>query len=302
MVQHRGGGGTMEYYNNSVLDALEAVYPEYDWNPSLYQRVAETYWTFEKKRRHFDRLAESRNIITQLDWYSVSVKNLDDSYRKMLKEYKYSIMKGLEHVYPEYTWYFWMFDNCPRGYWKKKENRRKYLMWLAEELQIEDYTQWYSVRKSELLKRGGRGMLLYTSDSFIISIQKTFPEFKWQTWRFEMCPKKYWSTRENLRECLEWFGTKLGLKSLDDWYSINFKMFIQIGGHKLLRWGTLNQLLHICYPERKWDKKGLDGHWTLSKEQAVLFRAIEESLMPYFPSIKRKTLYNTTDGVVVLDI
>lgn len=45
-----------------------------------------------------------------------------------------------------------MFEQSERGYWNSLQNSRKFLDWLAEQLNITTPHQWYSVSSSDALK------------------------------------------------------------------------------------------------------------------------------------------------------
>ena len=56
-----------------------------------------------------------------------------------------SLYKLLKHVYFEYEWLPWKFEACPRNYWDKVENQRKFMDWAGKELKIKEMSDWYKI-------------------------------------------------------------------------------------------------------------------------------------------------------------
>ena len=54
----------------------------------------------------------------------------------MLGKYNGSFAKLLETVYPDYEWLPWKFEMAPRHFWENTANQKKYLDWLAKELNV----------------------------------------------------------------------------------------------------------------------------------------------------------------------
>ena len=53
-----------------------------------------------------------------------------------------------------------------------------------------------------------------------------YPEYDWLPWLFDVTPKNYWENKDNLLKFINWAGDKLEIKELNDWYKINFNVFI----------------------------------------------------------------------------
>ena len=107
-------------------------------------------------------LSEQLNIKTMEDWYNVSLevkikklkKNLKIEHKDILRNYGNTLIKRNEnsHIklitsfYPNYHWLPWKFKHLPKGFWQDKQNhQRKYLDYLAKELNINDINDWYKV-------------------------------------------------------------------------------------------------------------------------------------------------------------
>jgi hypothetical protein len=48
-------------------------------------------------------------------------------------------------VFPEYNLLPWKFAVCPSNFWNKTENQRKFMSWAAEQLNIKEPSDWYSI-------------------------------------------------------------------------------------------------------------------------------------------------------------
>jgi spermidine synthase len=110
-----------------------------------------------------DKIAEKLGIQTQEDWYSVTynvfVQNGGSAF--IQKHYRASLHRALSNVYPQFIWYPWKFTNSPKGFWPLPEHRRSFFLWLEEELEIKHPTDWYRVRTSDIVERGGGGVLQF---------------------------------------------------------------------------------------------------------------------------------------------
>ena len=51
----------------------------------------------------------------------------------------------LTSVYPEYDWLPWEFSQVPKHYWEDVKNKRKFMDWAGNKLNIKDMSDWYRV-------------------------------------------------------------------------------------------------------------------------------------------------------------
>ena len=75
--------------------------------------------------------------------------------------YNQSLIRILQGVYSDYDWLPWKFVTCSPMYFKKIENRRKFLEWAGKELGIKEIKDWENVTK-EVFSRKKR--CLYAKD------------------------------------------------------------------------------------------------------------------------------------------
>lgn len=105
----RGRSIIQDYYNGSLLNALKAIYPEFEWNKDQFHHAQRQ--SLEKKmiayhRKQLDHYGALLNLNTQQDWYKVTgvaVKKIGAS--KMINSnYNGSLFRALQTIYPEFDW------------------------------------------------------------------------------------------------------------------------------------------------------------------------------------------------------
>jgi hypothetical protein len=142
-VEERGGNGVLHYYNYSLMKALQAAYPEFQWEPPSFPYYLEDPIN---RRAAMDNVASKLGIQSHEDWYHVTTKQLmKNQGSRVLQMYSFSLEKCLQSVYPEFEWSSFRFQQQPHYYWLLKENQRKYLEWIAEQLHIKHLHEWLTV-------------------------------------------------------------------------------------------------------------------------------------------------------------
>jgi hypothetical protein len=73
-VIHGSGGSLLNhYYNNSLYNALQQLYPEHMWLPWRFDKAPKGLWAdVNNQRKFFDNLAITMKINNMEDWYNVS--------------------------------------------------------------------------------------------------------------------------------------------------------------------------------------------------------------------------------------
>jgi hypothetical protein len=120
----------------------------------------------DKHRKMFDDLAEDLHLKYCEDWYDISISNLTSNSKhqknivKLIRyEYKKRISNAIVTIYEDTDWQCWKFPHAPHGYWTCMKNQRKFLHWLANQLNIERDDDWYRITREEVQKLGGIGLL-----------------------------------------------------------------------------------------------------------------------------------------------
>ena len=151
------------------------------------------------------------------------------------KEFDSSPIQLLSHVYPEHQWDPWKFDKS-YGFWNDVTNQQAYLTWLAKQLDIQDPSDWYNVSRKvkiniyfvcvefkDIIKWGGAGLI--SKVTLYELLQTKHPDYNWLPWKFEKCPKSYWTDNKNVRKYMDWAGKQLNVKDMSDWYNFKGKVF-----------------------------------------------------------------------------
>ena len=133
----------------------------------------------------------------------------------------------LSNVYPEYNWIPWRFVSCPSNYWDDLKNQRNFMDWIGKELKINELNDWYKVTKKDIVNIAGKlGPLIRYQDSLYRILCAVYPEQQWLPWKFVNCPRNYWESVNNQRECLERVGKELNITDMKDWYNITVRVII----------------------------------------------------------------------------
>src|SRR5690349_8522923 len=68
-------------------------------------------------------------------------------------------------------------------------------------------------------------------------------------------PIKFWETKEGHRKYFDWLYTRLGYKSMEDWYNLTQEYIFKNGGRGLLTFSygkSPSLALQSVYPEHHW--------------------------------------------------
>jgi hypothetical protein len=95
-LQKLGGFGLFHYYNNSMIKALMAVYPEHSWQVWKFDKVPHGYWDKDSHARHFLETVEKQlGIENKADWQFIAKKTLNSFktckslYHDLIGDYTY---------------------------------------------------------------------------------------------------------------------------------------------------------------------------------------------------------------------
>jgi hypothetical protein len=107
----------------------------------------------------------------------------------------------------------------------------------------------------------------------------TLSEYKWQLWRFERVPSKFFSVEENRNEYIKWLENSLFITKPCDWYEISLKILWKFHGIGLARnYRELSNRLDEYYKE-KYLFQEINFSETAEKSQKFLYRMVR-SIFP----------------------
>jgi hypothetical protein len=146
------------------------LFPEFSWN---VERFVEETEKWRPHRSYFDWAGTKLGIVDLSDWYRVSKNRFLELLGSEIlhNHYHSSLGIALECIYSDFHWegslwsikfhlrwdIAWRIDgNLPSYYWRDRENVRRYLAWVARELQIYTDNDWsyVSVKEFKDLKGG----------------------------------------------------------------------------------------------------------------------------------------------------
>jgi len=251
------GGIALIFRYQTLEKALGQVYTKKDEWPIAAPKTEEpTYWDDPKHQLEFlTRVQRDLKIKTLDDWYKV--KRADFTKKggaQIVARHGNSLVRCLMAIYPDHPWQPWRFEVVPRNLWDDLDTQKRYFAYLTKELNIKDMEDWYDVKEETIRAKGGNSFMTNYKNSLAKALMTVYPEHNWQPWRFGSVPVSMWDDPQKAREFVEWVGTKLGVKKVEDWYEIRNEDVRRLGGAYLLnKNGGLMGLLSKNYPEQKWE-------------------------------------------------
>jgi len=293
-----------EHYNNSIVEAVKTIYPEYYWKPWMFKFANDDVWRdLDNQKNFFDELATKLNIRNWRDWYEHSENDIIRfGGGGILSHHNQSLMSTLSALYPNHPW---ELPFAKRSYWiNNEEAQRKFMDFVAKELNVKTWEDWYTVTFKEIEYCGGSTLLYIYNDSPMKLIRTIYSEHPWQFWKFSKVPNGTWEDLGNLTEFIEWAGKQLGVKQLDDWYGISSTQLGSLGfGGVLDKYGSISHVLAKVYPFHSWDfTKGISKK---TKTQNLLFITLKELLpnvQDFFLEYPHPSLIYSSKKNVELDI
>ena len=177
----------LESHNKSLITALSRIYPELQWKPWKFNKVPVGYWNYMTSRRHFmDSLSQQLKLRNKNDWYKLTSSIIyKQGGKKILNHvFRGSLHEALREVYPECDWVPWQFSQVPKGYWNSVKNRTYFFDWVAHQLDIKTFKDWYRVSKLDILECGSGGLLhSHYGDSHVRALLSIYPKCSWEVWR-----------------------------------------------------------------------------------------------------------------------
>jgi hypothetical protein len=253
IVSNNYGSGLLEhYYQQSVIKFVKRIYPEYNWLEWKFISTPEGFWkNTNNVKKYTDWVFQKQGYNKMEDWYKLTRQNIVDNCGSgLLHHYNSSHIYLLKNVYKEYEWLDWKFNVVSGGYWNKIENCTKYIEWLFKELNYSKMEDWYNISKKIIINNYGLGLLLIYNSSPINLLKSIYPEYKWLGWKFKNTPLNFWRNIENQTQYFNWLFTKLGHKTMEDWYKITQNDIIRNDGNKTL---CYKKTLKKMFPEFQWD-------------------------------------------------
>ena len=148
-----------------------SVFDDLTWLPWKFGRVSHQFWKDkENQKNYMNWISSQLNIQKPQDWFDVTAeviynhlpqkiplpyiqKLIERDGFSLLSLYGFSMRKLLVTVYPDIEQEIppWRFHDLPPKFWNNKENHKKFINYLAKELNIKTQEDWYHVTNEVII-------------------------------------------------------------------------------------------------------------------------------------------------------
>jgi hypothetical protein len=270
-IVDRGGSTLIDsYYSGSKSDALMNCYVDTDWHPWRFGIVPDDYWNDIDNRRKFFEYLGDKLSLTFDDWYDITRKSIFEQGGGGLLRIYSSPGSALMSAFPEFSWEPWKFQTSVKEHWSIEENRRSYLDYIAEKLQLKGVDDWYEVSPSDFDKLGGYSLVDNRyHGNHSKAIMSIYPDVAWQPWRFVSMARKLDPSR--LGDYISWLEDKMGSNAMQ-WQGITRQFAEDMVGKTFISkfGGSMVKILEKFYPHYSWNAM----EWYLngkSRSQRLLY-------------------------------
>lgn len=276
----RYSAGKIVRPGDSLIDTFIRLYPDINWDYNKFYQLPRNYWKdINNQKQYLERFYLDSGYTTMEDWYKCDTRTLCQHDKSALT-YIRSIPRILKKVYPDYNWCEWKFKTSTRGFWENKDNHRRYMDWLFNELGYSDIEDWYKIKAKDFNDNFGRSVLKYYGCSIIKTVISVYPNYNWQLWRFyrrafkHFVNSSFWSIKENRNQYLVWLSDKLGFNKIEDWYGLSLNILKANNGYSLYRY--FNSVIGVVLdyiPDYDWDISRFGANL---KSQRIMYRLIKQ--------------------------
>ena len=166
-----------------------------------------------------------------------------------------SLQKALEVVYPDKSqWPISVPPPDTPGYWNDTKHQLEFFNRLAWDLKLKNLEDWYSVKRSDLTKKGASVVLSRHGNSLSKTLINLYPKHDWQPWKFEVIPRGLWDDPKIQRSFFDSYMKEAGFKNMEDWYNVKESDIRDKGGSSLLSYhkNSLAKALAEAFPDYNW--------------------------------------------------
>lgn len=152
------------------------------------------------------------------------------------------------HDYSEIEWKREWFPNMRSksyGYWKDKQNQRKFFEGLVKILNINEPKDWGKVTVNSVHEYGGKSLLIHYQNSLYRALCSVYKgvyylllvdaviDVHWKKEWFAsvpVYPKVYWESEQNRKEFLDHIAAQYFIKKPQDWARVTYALVKKHGG------------------------------------------------------------------------
>ena len=252
-IRNFGAGLLATIYGDSPIAALRDIDPHHDWKPWLMASTPQRYWKNRANRVRYMRwLGKQLGYRKPADWLALTgtLVKQHSGGGLLHNVYRGSILKLLRDTMPAHDWKPWLVHTAPQGFWRKRANRRDYMLWLGKSLGNTKPEQWYSLSSEDFVKHSGQTLLMtFYGNSPTRAVLELLPELQLKPWLFARVPRAHWDSRSNRRAFVQWIGQELGIEKPEDWNRLTINLVHQRGGGAMLSGfygNSITRMLRDC--------------------------------------------------------
>lgn len=251
LKENRGSALLLYQWKSSAIAGLKECFSDYDWNEWLFTCAPRSFWNdAANRRRYMDWLGKQIGIHKPEDWYQVT--NRDFAEHKggaFLLHYHSTVSAAVMDYRPDFDWQEWRFGKTPKGFWKARRNRVRYMRWLGEQLGFKHADDWYRLTRQDIESHYGNQLVKFYGGSPQSAVKDCFPRHHWNEWMFARVPLGFWKQRANRKRYVAWLGQRLGFKKRTDWKRARAADFRKnYGGGLLVSCSSYRSLIQECVP------------------------------------------------------
>jgi hypothetical protein len=177
---------------------------------------------------------------------------------------------------------------------------------IGSALKIKKLEDWYAISVEAFDEHDGGPLLRrHFNGSMSGALQKVYPEHEWNLFNFKNKQKRLYQAPENHRAYFDWLGQELGVRVLEDWYSLlpTTAKIRQLGGAALVKQysGSPILALQAAYPEHVFHIWKFSRVPVKTWKNPKLLRQFFDSLAPQVGVKKLDDWYEVADRRIVGD-
>jgi hypothetical protein len=231
------------------------------------------FWnSFDNRNVFMQSLGRKLEYKVPEDWFNLTYKKLvTNGGRGIVRFYNSMHLAITSHVQELKNKMEWEFKEVRHGFWANKENRIKYMLWLANRLNWHNSEDWYKINQKIFYDNNGSGILQFFNSSPISVVKDFITDYDFKEWLFTITSSGFWHKRENRLSYLKWLEIELGYNSCEDWYDVMLEDFLNNKGHAFIGHYNRRPILALVdlLPEYNWDTLRMKKNKIKAKQKRI---------------------------------
>lgn len=253
-IREHGGKGLLQKYRNSSSRMITSVFSDHKWNLLQFRPIRKNVQDKTTARRKIlQHVAKELKMDRMEDWYAVTRSQIRErGGGRLLRQYS-SIADMVASIFTEHHWDLHKFTKR-KGVWSTLRSQRDGVRLFAKELNTNKIEDWYAVKRSQIRKLGGRGLLRKYGSPFkmvttvLTNADKTIVGV----------PKRDWSSIQEQQQTMDHLAKELKITNMDDWYKVTAAQICEKGARGLLR-------KYLSSPAKMVTSTLTNHHWDLDR-------------------------------------